>query len=310
MPVEAIARRARARRRWRAASSIVDFQLPPRPKRSADAYLRFIPRTEMDIAVVGAGVNLTLDAGGVCTRRARGAGRRGADAAAGAGGGRGAGRAASSTTRRWTRSTPRPAAACKPIDDKRGTVDYRIKVAGVLARRAAAIAFARAEDRPMSKHHVSATVNGEPVEFLCEPQETLLDVLRDRLGLTGSKEGCGSGDCGACSVIVDGRLVCSCLVLGAEAEGRAIDTIEGMAQGDKLHPAAAASSSSMRRCNAASARRASWWRRRRCSTATRTRRRAKRATGSPAISAAAPATTRSSAPCMDAAAELQQMESR
>jgi aerobic carbon-monoxide dehydrogenase small subunit len=88
----------------------------------------------------------------------------------------------------------------------------------------------------MSKHHVSATVNGEPVEFLCEPQETLLDVLRDRLNLTGSKEGCGSGDCGACSVIVDGRLLCSCLILGAEAEGRAIETIESLALGDKLHP--------------------------------------------------------------------------
>src|SRR6202023_2218143 len=89
---------------------------------------------------------------------------------------------------------------------------------------------------PMSKHHVSATVNGAPGEFLCEPQETLLDVLRDHLNLTGSKEGCGSGDCGACSVIVDGRLVCSCLMLGAEAEGRAIETIEGLAQGETLHP--------------------------------------------------------------------------
>ena len=88
----------------------------------------------------------------------------------------------------------------------------------------------------MSKHDVSARVNGEPVEFLCEPQETLLDVLRDRLNLTGSKEGCGSGDCGACSVIVDGRLVCSCLMLGAEAEGHAIETIEGLAQGEVLHP--------------------------------------------------------------------------
>jgi carbon-monoxide dehydrogenase small subunit len=88
----------------------------------------------------------------------------------------------------------------------------------------------------MSKHHVSTTVNGEPVEFLCEPQETLLDVLRDHLNLTGSKEGCGSGDCGACSVIVDGRLMCSCLMLGAEAEGHAIETIECLAHGEKLHP--------------------------------------------------------------------------
>lgn len=88
----------------------------------------------------------------------------------------------------------------------------------------------------MSKHHVSATVNGDPVEFLCSPGTTLLNALRDELGLTGSKEGCGSGDCGACSVILDGRLVCSCLVLAAEAEGRRIETIEGMADGSELHP--------------------------------------------------------------------------
>jgi len=88
----------------------------------------------------------------------------------------------------------------------------------------------------MTKVHVSCTVNGDPVEYLCAPEETLLDVLRDELGLTGSKEGCSSGDCGACSVMLDGRLVCSCLVLGAEAEGRAVDTIEGMADGDRLHP--------------------------------------------------------------------------
>ncbi|TMJ72359.1 MAG: 2Fe-2S iron-sulfur cluster binding domain-containing protein, partial [Alphaproteobacteria bacterium] len=72
----------------------------------------------------------------------------------------------------------------------------------------------------MSKHHVSATVNGDAVEFLCETQDTLLDVLRDQLGLTGTKEGCSTGDCGACSVTVDGRLVCSCLMLGVEAKGK------------------------------------------------------------------------------------------
>jgi carbon-monoxide dehydrogenase small subunit len=83
---------------------------------------------------------------------------------------------------------------------------------------------------------VSTTINGDAVDLLCEPEETLLDVLRDRLALTGSKEGCGSGDCGACSVMLDGRLVCSCLVLGAEAEGRDIETIEGMADGKGLHP--------------------------------------------------------------------------
>lgn len=88
----------------------------------------------------------------------------------------------------------------------------------------------------MSALAVSTTINGDDVEFLCQAEETLLDVLRDRLGLTGAKEGCGTGDCGACSVMLDGRLVCSCLVLGAEAEGRSVETIEGMASGDKLHP--------------------------------------------------------------------------
>ena len=88
----------------------------------------------------------------------------------------------------------------------------------------------------MAKIHVTSTVNGDDVEFLCEAEQTLLDVLRDELHLTGSKEGCGSGDCGACSVMLDGRLVCSCLVLGAEAQGRSVETIEGMAKGEKLHP--------------------------------------------------------------------------
>ena len=88
----------------------------------------------------------------------------------------------------------------------------------------------------MAKIHVSTTINGAATEFLCDANQTLLDVLRDSLGLTGSKEGCGSGDCGACSILVDGTLVCSCLMLGVEAEGKAITTIEGIADGDKLHP--------------------------------------------------------------------------
>ncbi|SLN09703.1 Carbon monoxide dehydrogenase small chain [Roseovarius gaetbuli] len=88
----------------------------------------------------------------------------------------------------------------------------------------------------MSQIHVTTSINGDATEFLCEAEDTLLDVLRDRLGMTGSKEGCGTGDCGACSVTVDGRLVCSCLMLGAEAEGREVTTIEGMATGDQLHP--------------------------------------------------------------------------
>ena len=88
----------------------------------------------------------------------------------------------------------------------------------------------------MAKHHITTTLNGEEAEYLCEPQETLLDVLRDQVGLTGTKEGCSSGDCGACSVMLDGRLVCSCLVLGVEAEGKTVETIEGMANGEELHP--------------------------------------------------------------------------
>ena len=88
----------------------------------------------------------------------------------------------------------------------------------------------------MSKMHITTTINGDETEFLCDADESLLDVLRDRLGLTGAKEGCGTGDCGACSVVVDGRAVCSCLMLGAEAQGREIATIEGMADGETLHP--------------------------------------------------------------------------
>lgn len=87
----------------------------------------------------------------------------------------------------------------------------------------------------MNKVHVTTTVNGDETEFLCEPADTLLDVLRNNLNLTGTKEGCGSGDCGACSVTVDGRLVCSCLVLAVEAEGKQIGTIEGVSEKDHLH---------------------------------------------------------------------------
>ena len=88
----------------------------------------------------------------------------------------------------------------------------------------------------MKKTHVSTTINGDDVDFLCEPTQTLLDVLRDELQMTGTKEGCATGDCGACSVTLDGTLVCSCLVLGLEAAGKQIETIEGMADGDELHP--------------------------------------------------------------------------
>ena len=88
----------------------------------------------------------------------------------------------------------------------------------------------------LNKVHVQAQINGEAVEFLCEPRQSLLEVLRDVLWLTGTKEGCNNGNCGACSVIMDGVLVDSCLVLGVEAQGKTVLTIEGMSNGDGLHP--------------------------------------------------------------------------
>ena len=86
------------------------------------------------------------------------------------------------------------------------------------------------------KIHVRTTINGRDTEFLCEPRQSLLEVLRDELHLTGAKEGCNNGNCGACNVIMDGRLVNSCIVMGAEAEGRSITTIEGVATPQGLHP--------------------------------------------------------------------------
>jgi carbon-monoxide dehydrogenase small subunit len=86
------------------------------------------------------------------------------------------------------------------------------------------------------KSLVEANINGEQVEFLCEPRQSLLETLRDVLELTGSKEGCLTGDCGACSVLIDGRVVCSCLMLGVEAQGKNITSVEGLANGAQLHP--------------------------------------------------------------------------
>ncbi len=87
----------------------------------------------------------------------------------------------------------------------------------------------------MARKHVQTTINGDECDFLCESSETLLSVIRNQLRLTGTKEGCSTGDCGACSVMLDGRLVCSCLTLAVEAEGKVIDTIEGMSEDGNLH---------------------------------------------------------------------------
>jgi len=88
----------------------------------------------------------------------------------------------------------------------------------------------------LQRIHVGTTINGEPVEFLCEPRQSLLEVLRDTLGMTGSKEGCNNGNCGACCVQMDGRIVNACCVLGPEVDGASITTIEGIAAPDALHP--------------------------------------------------------------------------
>ena len=88
----------------------------------------------------------------------------------------------------------------------------------------------------MSKVHVQTRINGEDIEFLCEPRQSLLEILRDELGMTGSKEGCNNGNCGACNVLLNGRLVNSCLVLGVETQGQSVTTIEGIASPEGLHP--------------------------------------------------------------------------
>ena len=144
---------------------------------------------------------------------------------------------------------------------------------------------------------VSTTINGDHVEFACEPDETLLDALRNRVGLTGVKEGCGTGDCGACSVLIDGRLVCSCLVLGAEAEGSEIETVEGMADGAHAAPVAAevpgTRGAAMRRLHPGLPDR----RQGAAGEEPRSDARRKSVSDSPATFAAAPAMTRSCAPC-------------
>ena len=215
---------------------LVSFTLPPRPPGSSDAYLRMIPRTEMDIAVVGVGVSLTIKDGTVTAARV-GLGAVAPtvllveDAAKALIGSK-------LDDAALAKAAAACSAACRPIDDKRGTIAYRTKVAGVLLKRTAAIAAKRATGKVsfMAKVHVTTSINGEPMEFLCEPSTPCSTRCAGRLGLTGSKEGCASGDCGACSITLDDRLICSCLMLAVEAQDHEIRTIEGMAKGDKLHP--------------------------------------------------------------------------
>ena len=272
---------------------VVSFLLPPRPPRSSDAYLRFIPRTEMDIAVVGAGVSLS-DRRRRHDHRARacrwGRWRRACCWCARP---RRRSSAAASSKQAQDRLEAAARAACAPIDDKRGTDGIPHPGRGRADAPGGPDRAGPSEDELMAKHHVEATVNGDAVEFLCETEETLLDVLRDTLHLTGSKEGCASGDCGACSVTLDGRLVCSCLVLGCEVGGRRIETIEGMAQGEIAASAAAevpgARRAAVRDLHARLPRRLA----RPCSRRIQTRPRRRSATGWPATCAGARDTTRS-----------------
>ncbi len=240
---------------------LVEILIDAPEPHSADAYLRFIPRNEMDIAVVGVGSWLHLDGDKVSAARIS----LGAVAATPLF----AAKASESLVGKKLDDAAIDRAAklaielSSPIDDMRGTAEFRRHLVGVLtsarctsrpsalARRNGASA-ARSNNRHSNstdnrqderqeltmdhKTVVETTINGEQMEFLCEPRQSLLEVLRDVLGMTGSKEGCLTGDCGACTVLVDGRAACSCLMLGVEAAGHKIETVEGLAQGSKLHP--------------------------------------------------------------------------
>ena len=277
---------------------LVSLKFPPPKPRSGASYLRFIPRNEMDIAVVGAGVSVDLDdAKKQCTaaRVALAAvaptpllvptpaprswirGQRGRIDKAAAGAGRGQADQRHARRRRLS-PTPgrRPGQTCV-------AVGCRSEPKELAARTDCA------------KAPCSTTINGKETEFLCEPRQSLLEVLRDELRLTGTKEGCNNGNCGACNVLLDGRLVNSCLVMGAEIQGRAV-------RPSKASPRrrgcirCSRSSSNTRPCNAASARPAFSSRPRRCSIRIPSRPSTRCATTWPATCAAAPATTRSCAP--------------
>ena len=242
-----------------------DARLPAPAAHSGSAYERFIPRNEMDIAVVGAASWVQLDAA-----TARRSTRRGSRLAAVAPtprlaaeaskwlAGKPATERSSPGPASWPRRPPRRSATCA------GPPSSGSHLVGVLTRRTLAKAVERArrswilefdlasritdlawncrihrnpkESSVAKKIHVTTTVNGEQAEFLCEPRQSLLEVLRDTLRLTGAKEGCNNGNCGACTVLLNGVPVNSCLVLAVEAEGAAIETVEGLAKHGHLHP--------------------------------------------------------------------------
>ena len=218
---------------------LVAIQLPAPAANSGTAYLRFIPRNEMDIAVAGVSSTVQLDASGQTIESAR-------IALASVG--------------------PTPILATAAGDSLAGKAVFRrghrrSRPPGQRSRHAhhryarhhppASPPGGRA-DPPHPEHchparprggiimpglvHVTTTINGNQTDFLCEPRQSLLECLRDVVGMTGSKEGCNDGNCGACTVNMDGRIVCSCLVLGVEAQGAEVNTIEGVASAEGLHP--------------------------------------------------------------------------
>ena len=272
--------------------------MPTPAPNAGSAYLRFIPRNEMDIAVVGVGVALMLNDSLTTCRSAR--------IALGAVGptplfaaeaseflvGRSLLSADLDQAARWPSRRRSRSATCAATPTIAG-----IWSAYWSSERSGSPAHARREVKAMPKKiHVQATINGKPTEFLCEPRQSLLEVLRDELRLTGSKEGCNNGNCGACNVILEGRLVNSCLVLGAEVAGQGGDDDRGGRASDRGSIRCSKNSSNTRPCNAASARRASSSPPRRSWRPTRIPAKNRSGTGWPATCAAAPATTRSSAP--------------
>jgi xanthine dehydrogenase iron-sulfur cluster and FAD-binding subunit A len=241
---------------------LVAIEFPARPSNGGSHYRRLIPRNEMDIAVVGVAAAVALDSSKQKFESARIA--LGAVAPtpilAKDAGDLLAGKPVNDETIAAAAEAARK--QISPISDMRGTRDYRLHVTGVLVERVLKTAIARArgekvDTRPghlskaretisprrlqlnpeffmAKKRVVSATINGDAVEFLCEPRQTLLETLRDTLDLTGTKEGCSNGNCGACTVLMNGRPVVSCLVLALEADGAEIRTIEGVACGSHL----------------------------------------------------------------------------
>ena len=218
---------------------LAELRLPAPPAGTSSAYQRHTPRKQMDIAVVGVGVALTI-AGGKITRARVALGAvaptpfRAATAEAALEG-------QPPTEEAFARAAEAAAAACSPIGDVRGSAEFRrhlvkVMTARMLAKAAEEAASQGSDKRSMPKQIINLRINGSPQEVAVEPSWTLLETVREALGYTGAKEGCGTGDCGACSMLVDGRLITSCLMLAPQADGREVVSIEGLATNGTLHP--------------------------------------------------------------------------